>query len=91
MRAGVASAGAPSAAALRRCCAFVARVGGAASGSSGHGCFGYLPRISARTDGYASAQKKGRSRVRASGSVQEISLRLVRHPLERKDPQLEKV
>ena len=30
---------------------FVARVGAAAMGSSGHGCFGYLPRCSARTAG----------------------------------------
>ena len=30
---------------------FVARVGAAAMGSSGHGCFGYLPRCSARTEG----------------------------------------
>jgi hypothetical protein len=35
-------------------------------GSSGHGCFAYLPLISARTDGYASFQKKGKSLVRAS-------------------------
>ena len=30
---------------------FVARVGAAAMGSSGHGCFGYRPRCSARTEG----------------------------------------
>ena len=35
----------------RRRALFVARVGEAASGSSGHGCFGYLPRGSARTEG----------------------------------------
>ena len=29
--------------------AFVYRVGSAAAGSSGHGCFGYRPRSSART------------------------------------------
>ena len=40
----------PPPAAARRTL-FVARVGAAAMGSSGHGCFGYRPRCSARTDG----------------------------------------
>jgi hypothetical protein len=47
-------------------CFLVRRVATAIIGSSGHGCFAYLPLISARTDGYASFQKKGKSLVRAS-------------------------
>ena len=35
----------------------VSRVGAAVAGSSGHGCFGYLPRISART---CSVRSRGR-------------------------------
>ena len=43
-------AGSPPAPSRRRTL-FVARVGAAAMGSSGHGCFGYRPRCSARTAG----------------------------------------
>jgi len=38
-------------------------VGGALHGSSGHGCFGYLPRNSLLTSGYVRSQKLRRSRV----------------------------
>ena len=47
---GGARFGADSAPSRRRAL-FVARVGAAAMGSSGHGCFGYRPRCSARTEG----------------------------------------
>ena len=43
------------------------RVGSAASGSSGHACFGYRPRSSARTCGYPVRQNDSRSAVTAAG------------------------
>ena len=42
---------------------FARRVGGAVTGSSGQGCFGYCPRMSARTAAQEPRQKPGRSRV----------------------------
>ena len=51
-----------------RSCLFVFAVGAALIGSSGHGCFGYLPRISARTEAYAPPKNDGRSCVVVSGA-----------------------
>ena len=54
---------APAQARLRFPRGFARRVGSALSGSSGQGCFGYWPRMSARTAAQEPRQKPGRSRV----------------------------